>query len=537
MMKRPILSVSRTRRVRGRSVLLTLRVRNRRHAERDEYYFGYTLIEILVSTALAGLLLAAVIKIFGDVSTSVNESRSMLEAAEQLRLAASRLQQDLAGATATMNPPRKPENNEGYIEIIEGPVGVTTMTSGTVPMPLNPAINSDSNSVQDTTVGDFDDILLFTTRSTGRPFVGKCASLASGTIRSDVAEVAWFVRGRTLYRRVLLVAPAQGPWTLAQAAGFYGNNDISVSVQNRGGANMLVANTLGDLTRRECRFAHPTDVFPCNAARWCWKYLLPTGCTTTVGGYTWLTLPSLPTLRECSSAGWVAGGAVPPVMSAPPTPPPPITLDFWSNILTYRLADNAMCGAFSIADGSRVADDVILNNVIGFDVKVWDPHVVVRETNVGNGAYVDVFPGDNGYALAYSRVGTVVNSRAYALVAPGAYVDLGFAGGFPGVAYSAGNANSFGHLGHNRSSLAAAVNGWRVYDTYSTSHFSANASNGLDDDNNGVVDDDNEKWPVGQDLAPPYPIPLRGIQVKIRVFEPDSRQVREVTVVQDFLPQ
>ncbi len=23
---------------------------------------------------------------------------------------------------------------------------------------------------------------------------------------------------------------------------------------------------------------------------------------------------------------------------------------------------------------------------------------------------------------------------------------------------------------------------------------------------------------------PPYPIPLRGIQVKIRVFEPDSRQ-------------
>ena len=37
--------------------------------------------------------------------------------------------------------------------------------------------------------------------------------------------------------------------------------------------------------------------------------------------------------------------------------------------------------------------------------------------------------------------------------------------------------------------------------------------------------------------SPPYPAPLRGIQVKIRVFEPDSRQIREVTVVQDFLPQ
>ena len=43
---------------------------------------------------------------------------------------------------------------------------------------------------------------------------------------------------------------------------------------------------------------------------------------------------------------------------------------------------------------------------------------------------------------------------------------------------------------------------------------------------------------AGENLtAPPYPIPLRGIQVKIRAFEPDSRQVREVTVVQDFLPQ
>jgi len=30
-------------------------------------------------------------------------------------------------------------------------------------------------------------------------------------------------------------------------------------------------------------------------------------------------------------------------------------------------------------------------------------------------------------------------------------------------------------------------------------------------------------------------VPLKGIQVKIRVFEPDSRQIREITVVEDFL--
>jgi hypothetical protein len=70
----------------------------------------------------------------------------------------------------------------------------------------------------------------------------------------------------------------------------------------------------------------------------------------------------------------------------------------------------------------------------------------------------------------------------------------------------------------------------------------ARATNGFDDPGNdatgsvtaanGIVDDDTEKL-----TSPPYPHPLRGIQVKIRVFEPDSRQIREVTVVQDFLPQ
>ena len=37
--------------------------------------------------------------------------------------------------------------------------------------------------------------------------------------------------------------------------------------------------------------------------------------------------------------------------------------------------------------------------------------------------------------------------------------------------------------------------------------------------------------------SPPYPAPLRGIQIKIRIFEPDSRQIREVTIEQDFLPK
>ncbi len=161
---------------------------------------GFTLIEILVAASLSLLLLGAVVAMFGAVGGAITDSRSMLEAADKLRLTAERLQMDLAGATATMNPPRKPENNEGYFELIKGPVPGSSY-----------AVNTDNNNQPDPTVGNFADILMFTTRSTGRPFVGRCANVGSGTIQSDVAEVAWFVRGRTLHRRVLLVAPAAFP--------------------------------------------------------------------------------------------------------------------------------------------------------------------------------------------------------------------------------------------------------------------------------------------------------------------------------------
>lgn len=38
------------------------------------------------------------------------------------------------------------------------------------------------------------------------------------------------------------------------------------------------------------------------------------------------------------------------------------------------------------------------------------------------------------------------------------------------------------------------------------------------------------------ETSPPYPYPLRGIEVRIRCYEPSSRQVRQVTVRQTFVP-
>ncbi len=56
--------------------------------------------------------------------------------------------------------------------------------------------------------------------------------------------------------------------------------------------------------------------------------------------------------------------------------------------------------------------------------------------------------------------------------------------------------------------------------------------NGIDDPpNDGVVDDAGER-----ETMPPYPYALRGVQIKIRVYEPSSKQIREVTVEETFVP-
>jgi type II secretory pathway component PulJ len=571
---------------------------------------GYTLVEILVAMTLSLLLLGAVVRMFGNVSQGITDSRAMLESADRLRVVQARLQQDLAGVTVTMIPPRKPENNEGYFEYIEGPTGALTMTDGTNTFPLNPAINSDLATTpnRDTTVGDFDDILMFTTRSTGRPFVGRLGG--TGTIQSDVAEVAWFVRGRTLYRRVFLVAPgvlssldinhdgildaSELGISPTNIVSFYAGYDLSVRPVWNASNTFLgyVPNTLGDLTRRECRYAHlcataaGADAFPFSASRWCWTCSLPTGYKTAAGA-TWVTsvsIPTLPTLKECSSPtkppgwpasqlfGWIAGGTQPPG-TAPSSTVPTLTntttnpngsLDFWTNNVAYRVADNAMTAALGMSDGLRIADDVILTNVIGFDVKAWDPQaVVIQRTDTTAGTVSLLFPDDKEYYQAYTHYGGTVtvngHTISYDFASSGACVDVGN----PWVAIAAGTfsnpkaypgslfAGAGSRVDRANTTNNAFLSG--VYDTWSTHYESAGANgltgpagrgtNGFDDagnnDNgtaesapNGVVDDAKEAI-----TSPPYPYPLRGIQVKIRVFEPDSRQVREVTVVQDFLPQ
>jgi hypothetical protein len=557
---------------------------------------GFTLIEILVATTLALLLMMSVMQILGIVTTSISEARSTLEMTDRLRTVASQLQRDLDGVTVTMMPPRRPELGEGYFEYIEGPVGpVITTTSATSGNPsgyqplyvyaynaslMTSPTAAPTAAAVDSTIGDNDDILMFTTRSKDRPFVGLCASMASGVVESQYAEVAWFVRGTTLYRRVLLIAPNAIPSGLTPssftsanpATSYYGKYDVSAHVVSTGVGNnvTIVGNTLGDLTKREYRFAHPYN--PTNLQQ-----------TFPYDARIWGQL-GLPTLRETASKNWTMGtmgalntGFAPPAFAA---------RDFWTNPFlpwqngntTVDITSGTMTAPTNLNDATppRMSDDVVLNNVIGFDVKAWDPGAPVYSKTVGTNGSVLVLPGDPGYPTGALPAGTAVYSY-------GAFVDLGWNPTYSTAGYSvpAGAPKPlFNHLGltpepngpvngptsgstppyptlQNKSGLAATTSrastgaavynnylAARVYDTYST-HYEYDGiseamsgttidggTDGLDNDSTYGADDANEA-----ETAPPYAAPLRGIQVKIRTFDPDSRQIREVTVVQDFLPK
>ncbi len=468
---------------------------------------GYTLVEILVATTLTLVLMTAVVRVFGGVGEGIAKARRALEQFDRLRTAAQQLRRDLEGATVKFDGrPVRPEEGQGYLEMIEGGMLSVTQANGSPPITLQ-AVNdqqlTSSSGSADLTAGQRGDILMLTTRNAVQPFKGRYAlstNPSDPTAQSDVAEVAWYLRGTTLHRRVLLVAPgvARNPGFANQAKStYYAYNDISVRQVN----GQLVPNSLGDLTKRENRFGHAaaSSTFPFDVRLWG-----PLG---------------LPTLAECSSPSWMANwnaGSTP----APPTTISPVPkIDMWDSAVANALsAANQLPDQYvnkAAQDGVRLADDVILTNVIGFDIKVWEP-----SANNGAGGYVDLGYGNTGF-----------NPN---LVPPQG----------PSVP-------RFNHLGAPKSMLAATATTPRVFDSYCFSYENegiydldksgnptnvrgppGRATNGMDDDSDGVVDDQSESI-----TQPPYPVALRGIQIKIRCFEPDSRQVREITIEHDFLPK
>lgn len=421
---------------------------------------AFTLVEMLVATAATLILLGIVMTMFEILGEAVNESRTVGELEAQLRTVSTLLQQDLLGTSVRADSrgltcPADSSTGNGYFEVIEGPntdlwdsSGSGFDKSGTTPGP--------GNSSDDRIVGDTDDLLFFTTQSISQePFSGNFG--INSTTTSADAEVVWFCKPTpnssnptlyTLYRRCLLVV-GQFPESPFDSQG---------------------------------SMPYTSDFFE--------LYDLSARCEVSNGNQRMQlnTLQDL-LLRRNRFAHYDFSMTDPPFVLA-------------SVIATRPVL------AFS---GSRIGEDVLMTNVLSFDVRLLDPTASERRLGVTR-----LTPGDKDYWAAS------LNSGSSPI-----YVDLG---------YNSSNTTStpansdFSGYGMNNHRLQATKTTHRTWDTWSNSY----TTNGIDDD---LISDVNTTISIDNSTElPPYPSQLQGIQITIRCYDPSSKKIRQTTVINSFLP-
>jgi hypothetical protein len=587
---------------------------------------------MLVAMAITLLMMAAVVTLFANIGNSVRERRAVIEMSGQLRQARQLLARDLSGATCRAitgqgTTGQEPEENQGYLEILEGAWsdtepgalvngiladGELNYSLSTVPssqmvqngmvdrdqdgnaddLYLDGDPNNSNNADRDVVtdgwaLGDYDDILALTVRSVGEPFVGRGPN--GQIIQSQLAEVVWYavenpqtdptyntsydpnspqLTGlgepgmRRIYRRVNLIAP----WVVIPDADkqlapqwFFRKYNLSVrwdaTDPNDASTVQWIANDLGDLTKRENRFAHQPNWQLDNNGNWVYTNNYPNLMDVSAirldpANLDNSTINRFPTnsVRDPRRRSPLHPYGLPfeydetdtidfdvtDVAEEPRTPPHRI--DPVSNV---RVLDD------------RTGEDLVLDNALGFDIRVYDPGAPL----LYNGGAI-VQPFDRGWielANASARKGENLVPVSF-----GAYVDMFWMRrwwgtneqptwatpqGTPLALFAGPTSDPLDRSGLNLLNTSYAYPSVS-YDTWS-SHYehdgidtddSTNNSgpvdegfNGLDDDNANGVDDPGER-----ETSPPYDVSLLGIEVRMRVYEQDARQVRETSIIHSF---
>ncbi|HMP80647.1 MAG TPA: hypothetical protein PKD54_14430, partial [Pirellulaceae bacterium] len=397
---------------------------------------GLTLIEILIALVMTLIVLGAMITAFQYASAEITKGRARIEMTNQLRVVLDLLRADLDGLTVDVRPWAKTSAPPGYFEYIEGPLSDRSSQRLTPPV--------------DNVLGDTDDILALTTRAEGKPFRGR---YNGGVIESNVAEVIWWTNvdvvnigepsytdSVRIYRRVLLIRPDLPPVPVADIADvrrFFLTNDVSMRWDPA--SNLLIPNALGDLGRREHRFAHPP--------------LIVNGTLS----------PNYPHLMDRQFLRDVQMTEV--------------------NMVAHGLTGPEL---------QYIGQDIVLNNVMAFDLKAFSVNTAVL-----NDGGIIIQPSDLHYPASSLQP---TDPR---IVDYGAYVDLGYAFQVlppdlltlpppPGPLSRPGFDSSYPDFAGRPtySWIDACQNAGYplyeifVYDTFTTAY----ESDGLDQDGNGIVD-------------------------------------------------
>lgn len=546
---------------------------------------GLTLVELLVSVTLTLLVVFAIVQVFSMLGETMTKGRATIEMAGNLRAVANRLQEDLDNLTCPVRPWIDPAAGQGYFEYVEGlNVGIPNVirnppcrgsdvdaynaslgrpaTNSRIAIGNNfwpgpdGIVDATPGQGQQTHFGDLDDVLLMTIKAANEPFRGR-VDLVDGdpmtgyqVLESEYAEVIWWAsidsatNSVVLHRRQLLIVPSlnntatglvYGPFTSSpfltpqMLKRFMHANDLSVRIvtNNTGVPIGLAANSLGDLTTPRNRFGH----FRIN------RSISPT---------------------------YAQAAPFEPISN-------PLTSDEWAFMLDWRYLSESLdpstgtalspnhlvLGAETFnAVSDRRGDDVVLPEVLAFDLRAYEPKaplMVIDGSGIAMGSSgfnpatsQAVPPGSPGYDF---RV--VNNQISNGLSVPrGAFVDLMYGDYHLYQPNGAAPATVYGELGVGPAELVVGAGqgsgisppylAMAFYSTWSeglehdgidqdNSGIPDQATDGLDNDNASGVDDYDER-----ETRPPYNVPLTGIEVRIRMLEPSTRQIRQVSVVGDF---
>ena len=457
-----------------------------------------TLIEIMIAAAIALILILAVIRIYVQSAEIIADGRAEIELAGQIRRVGHQLREDLNRATIATRPW---PGEGGYVEIFEGPnwdgtnINPPMQPADTLLDPMDP-YPPQTDDVR----GDIDDMLMFTAYSPDRPFVGRFVQkdgmgivVQVHTIESPLAEIVWWARLNNVPKPLPMPPPPLVDYNKWDPR----NEDYSLY------RRVLLIRP--DLALNGWSSSTPAEIN---------DFYTNNDISARLSGGGGFIANSSADLTRRENRWFHNPGLFPHVLN-------------WPFFFTTRVDQAVGAGAQPIAIqiGDSEGDDVILPRVFAFDVKILDPTAPVRAT-----AGRALEPGDPGFLTSGSTVGQ------------GAYVDLGYQFAYPGYG---GVSSRFSGNPHGKSQLTFAATGGRTYCTWS-SHYERDGidqddggagpfdegTDGLDNDGNSGVDDGGE-----QETSPHYPFPLRAIQVKIRIADVASQNVRQVTVQSDFTPE
>jgi len=180
--------------------------------------------------------------------------------------------------------------------------------------------------------------------------------------------------------------------------------------------------------------------------------------------------------------------------------------------------------------GAALGEDIALTSVLSFDVRAYDPKVELHNGKHQDAAkgisYGALVPGDARSAgdVTYAKA-PPYNPRRF-----GGYVNLGhgvgpsdFAG--PPAPLSKLTVPTYDTWPYLYEKDGIDQDGDKSVDE---------GTDGIDDvitGVKGIVDDPEER-----ETSPPYPVPLRGISICVRVIERSTKRVRQQTVAASFVP-